>query len=52
MLPLSNRICLKVFWQVHPWFEETVTYMVNFLDKIVFLVTEISATRNNQFIPT
>lgn len=21
------------FWQVHPWFEETVGYMVNFLDK-------------------
>ena len=23
------------FWQVHPWFEETVAYMVNFLDKIL-----------------
>ena len=22
------------FWQVHPWFEETVDYMVNFLDRI------------------
>jgi pectinesterase len=23
------------FWQVHPWFEETVGYMVNFLDRIL-----------------
>lgn len=22
------------FWQVHPWFEETVDYMVNFLDRV------------------